>query len=60
MEVATRFVRIFSISIEVEISNEQPEVIIIDLKIKELVDKMVSNRLSTRAINNSKVARTMR
>jgi hypothetical protein len=60
MEVATKFVPIFNISIQIEISNEQPEVIIIDMKIKELVHKMVSSRLSTRAINNNKVPGAMR
>jgi hypothetical protein len=60
MEVSTKFVPIFSIPIEVEITNKQPQVIIINLKIKKPVDKLVSSRLSTRAINNSKIPRTLR
>jgi hypothetical protein len=49
------FVPIFSISVEVEISNEQPKVIIINRKIKKPVDKLISRRRSTRTINNNQV-----
>jgi hypothetical protein len=55
LEITPSFITVFSISIEIKVPQKHPELFILNLQIKKPLDKMVSSRLPTGAINHNKI-----
>jgi hypothetical protein len=55
LEITPSFITVFSISIEIEVPHKHPELIILNLQNKKPLDKLVSSRLPTGAINHNKI-----
>jgi hypothetical protein len=55
LEITPDFITVFSISIKIKIPHKHPELIILNLQIKEPLNKLISSRLPTGAIHHNKI-----
>jgi hypothetical protein len=51
---------VFSISIKIKIPHKHPELIILNLQVKEPLNKLISSRLPTGTIHHNKIPRNLR
>jgi hypothetical protein len=60
LKITPSFITVFSISIKIKIPHKHPELIILNLQVKEPLNKLISSRLPTRAIHHNKIPRNLR